>query len=83
MRLDRAAKFGVFGSIGFTVIWLGMFAMIRETQTGVTGGTLEGDVVTAVVLFGGTVVGMMFLFTLIGEYIDRELDSRGVANVEE
>jgi hypothetical protein len=83
MRLDRAAKFGVFGSIGFVVIWLGTFAMIRETQTGVTGGTVEGDVITMIVLVGGTVVGMMFLFTLIGEYIDRELDSRGIANIEE
>jgi hypothetical protein len=83
MRLDRAAKFGLFGSIGFTLIWLGMFAMVREIQTGVTGGTLEGDVVTAVVLFGGTVAGMIFLFTLIGEYVDRELDSRGIASIEE
>ena len=83
MRLDRAVKFGIFGSVGFIVVWLGMFAMIRETQTGVEGGTLEGNAVILITLVGGTVVGMMFLFTLIGEYIDRELDSRGFDNSEE
>lgn len=80
MRLDRAAKFGIFGSIGFLVIWLVMFAMIREVRTGVEAGTLEGDLTILFILVGGTAVGMVFLFTLIGEYIDRILETRGLVD---
>lgn len=79
MDLGRAAKFGLYASIGFTLIWLVMFAMIREVQTGVEGGTLQGSITVLIITFGGTVVSLTFLFTLIGEYLDRELVARGVA----
>ena len=80
MRLDRAAKFGLFGSVGFVVISLGIFAMVREVQRGVKRGTLEADVTILMILIGGTTVGLIFLFVLVGEYVDRELESRGLAN---
>ena len=83
VRLERAARFGVLGSIGFLVIWPGMDTMIREVRAGVSGGTLEGDVTVLMVLIGGTTVGLMFPFTLIGEYVDRELVAQGLVNTEE
>lgn len=82
MRLERAAKFGVFGSIGFILISLGMYVMIREIQTGVEAGTVEGNAAILIILIGGTAAGMILLFTLIGEYVDRELADRGLANSE-
>jgi hypothetical protein len=39
MELGRAAKFGLFGSIGLTLIWAVLFLVLREGQTGVEGGT--------------------------------------------
>lgn len=77
MELGRAAKFGLFGSIGFVVIWSVLFLMIREVQTGVRGGTLRGDITVLAIVIGGTVVSMLVLFVLIGEYVDQELAARG------
>lgn len=80
MRIERAARFGIYGSIGFIAIWLLLFGLIREIQTGVYGGTSQGNVRILMILVVGTAVGMMFLFTLIGEYVDRELEARGLAD---
>lgn len=82
MNLGRAAKFGVYGSLGLTLLWTVLFLMIREVQTGVRGGTLRGDITVLGIVLGGTVVTLVLLFVLFGEYVDRELAARGLAGVD-
>lgn len=82
MDFGRAAKFGLFASIGFVLVWSVLLTMIREVQGGVEGGTLEGSITGLLIVIGGTVVSLVFLFTLIGEYVDQELAARGVTDAE-
>ncbi len=79
MELARAAKFGLFASIGLALIWSVLFLLIREVQKGVEGGTLSGDFTVLVIVLGGTVASLIMLFVLFGEYVDRELAARGLA----
>lgn len=83
MDLGRAAKFGLLGSIGIILIWSLLITMIREVQTGVEGGTPAGNITVLIIVLGGTLVSLIFLFTLIGEYVDRELAARRLADTDE
>lgn len=83
MRFERAARFGIYASVGFLVISMGAFELVGDIRTGVEGGTMAGDLAVLTVLAGATAAGMVFLFALIGEYVDRELDRRGLAGGEE
>jgi len=82
MELGRAAKFGLFGSIGLTLIWSVLFLVFREGQTGVEGGTTGGDLTVLVIVLGGTVASLVMLFLLFGEYLDQKLAARGLTGAE-
>jgi len=83
MRLDLAARFGLYGTVGFLVVGSMTFALIGEIQSGVNAGTAEGTAAVLMILAGGVAVGTIYLFVLIGEYVDRELAEHEFATVRE
>lgn len=84
MEIDRAAKFGAIGSIGVILVMLGTFWLGWEVWADRISGQ-EGKAMGNIMIIGvsGTAVTIMFLFVVIGEYVDRELQARGLDNVEE
>ena len=83
MRLDLAARFGLYGTVGFLLIGLITFVLIGEIQSGVNAGTAEGTAAVLMILAGGVAVGTIYLFVLVGEYVDRELTAREPATIRE
>lgn len=79
MELDRAAKFGTIGAIGAVLISLGTVGvgwLAWANRTAGAEGSAMGTI--AMVWIGGTAVTILFLFVVIGAFIDRELDARGL-----
>lgn len=83
MRLDRAARFCLLGSVGPIRISLAVTGLVSEILAGVEAGTVQGIVAILLNVIVGTVVRMIFLFTLVGEYLDREPAARGLDRSEE
>ncbi|NIW30145.1 MAG: hypothetical protein GWN07_23145, partial [Actinobacteria bacterium] len=50
-----------------------------------SGAMRDGEATTLTLLvgFAGAAVGLVFLFTVIGEYVDRTLAARGLGRSEE
>lgn len=84
MRLDRAAKFGFVATIGVTAISLATFLMIRMVWANRISG-FEGKSIATIVLVGagGTTVILMFLFAVIGVFVDRKLEASEIASRDE
>lgn len=57
--------------------------LIGEIQSGVNAGTAEGTAAVLMILAGATAVGTIYLFVLVGEYVDRELAEHEFATVQE
>lgn len=83
MRFDLAARFGLYGTVGFLLIGLMTFVLIGEIQSGVKAGTAEGTAAVLMILAGGIAVGTIYLFVLVGEYVDRELAARESATIRQ
>jgi len=79
MELDRAAKFGTIGAVGVILIALGTVGLgwvaWADRIAGAEGMTLGTVVLVGI---GGTAAAVLFLFVVIGAFIDRELAARGV-----
>lgn len=84
MRIDRAAKFGFVATIGVTAISLATFLMMRMVWANRISG-FEGKAMATIALIGagGTAVILMFLFAVIGVFVDRKLEASGIASPEE
>lgn len=84
MMLDRVAKFGFVGAIGVILISLGTFGLMAVAWAERTAG-FDGRAIGIVLIVwvGGTAVAVLFLFVVIGAFLDRELEARGLDNPEE
>lgn len=84
MRMDRAAKFGGIASLGVVVLSVATLGLIRIVWANRISGVEEKAMATIVlVLVAGLAVTLMFLFAVIGVYVDRKLEAQGVARPEE
>jgi len=84
VRLDRTAKFGTVGAAGVLLIALGTFGLtVIEWNSRITGA--EGSAIRTILLVvaGGIAVAVVFLFLVIGAFVDRELAARGLESTEE
>jgi len=84
MRIDRAAKFGLVGAVGAIAISLATFGLARIAWMNRTAG-FEGRAMgtVAIVLIAGVAVTLMFLFGVIGVFVDRKLAARGIGPEDE
>lgn len=77
MRIERAATFGIVGTIGIIAISLATFGLAQKVSP------LAGDAPILMIGVAGTAVNLMFLFAVIGVFVDRKLEARGIASPEE
>lgn len=84
MELDRVAKFGTIGAVGVVLISLGTVGLGWIAWTDRIAGA-EGMALGTVVLVGiaGTAVAVLFLFVVVGAFVDRELAARNLDRSEE
>lgn len=84
MDLGRAARYGVIGAVGFVIISLGTGGLMQLAWADRVAG-YEGKAMGTVALVGilGTAVAVLFLFVVIGAFLDRELEARGLVDAEE
>lgn len=73
MRAERATKFGLVAATGIVLISLATYGLIQQARS-----PLRGDTVVLLVLIGGTVTNLIFLFMVIGVYVERKLEARGL-----
>lgn len=81
MDSGRAAKFGFLGAIGVILISLGTSGLMVKAWVDRTAGS-EGDAIGLMMIVGiaGTAIAILFLFVVIGAYLDRELEARGLGS---
>jgi hypothetical protein len=84
MDLGRATKFGSVGAVGVVLIALGTAGLMGMAWADRISGS-EGMAIGTVILvgIGGTVTAVLFLFVVIGAFLDRELEARGLEGSEE
>jgi len=84
MDLDRVAKFGSVGAIGVVLVSLGTCGLIWLAWNDRVSGA-EGMAIGTMILVGiaGTAIAILFLFVVVGAFLDRELEARGLGNSEE
>lgn len=84
MDLGRAARFGFVGAIGVILITLGTYGLMGLAWADRVAGS-EGNAIATMTIVGiaGMAVGILFLFVVIGAYLDRELEARGLGSPEE
>lgn len=82
MQLDRAAKFGAIAAAGIIFISLTSFWLTQSIQA---DAIREGDAVPSILLLwvGAIAVSLLFLFVVIGEYVDRILEAKGLHTADE
>lgn len=83
MLLARTAKFGRIATLGVAFVSVATGWVIwREYTTTVSG---QDPALSLILVIGvtGLTVSMIFLFIVIGEYVDRELEAKGLARLEE
>jgi Co/Zn/Cd efflux system component len=83
MRIERAAKFGLAATLGVGVISLATGWLVWTQYSTRISGTEPAWVLILGIGLAGLAANLMLLFALIGEYVDRELEARGVARLEE
>ena len=83
MRIDRAAKFGLVATVGVATISLSTGWLLWTEYTTTISGTEPAWMLMLVIGVAGLTVNLLFLFAVIGEYVDRKLEARGVARPEE
>lgn len=79
MGLDRAAKFGTIGAAGTVLIALGTVGLGWVAWADRVAGA-DGMALGTVVLVGiaGMAATVLFLFVVVGAFVDRELADRGL-----
>lgn len=84
MDLGRAAKFGFVGALGVILLSLGTYGLMGLVWANRISG-VEGRATDTMMIIGiaGTAVAILFLFVVIGGYLDRELEARGLGTPEE
>lgn len=68
MKPERATKFGLVAATGILFISFVVYQSIQETRSSFTDDTLVYPIVIV-----GTVASLVFLFLVIGEYVERIL----------
>jgi len=84
MDIDRAAKYGTIGAIGVILISLSTYGLMGMAWANRLAGA-EGDARGTMMIVGvaGTGTAVLFLFVVIGAFLDRELEARGIDTPEE
>ncbi len=79
MELGRAAKYGSIATGGAILISIGTGWLMQIAWAERTAG-FEGKAMGVVMLvaLAGLTVAIMFLFIVIGAFVDREFEARGV-----
>jgi hypothetical protein len=83
MELGRAARYGTLGALGVVVALLGTLGLswiVWSDRISGHEGQAMGSVLIVVV--GGVAATVVFLFVVIGAFIDRELEARGLGGPE-
>lgn len=82
MRIDRAAKFGIAGAIGVTAISLATVGLMLKVQADAIRAE-DAVIRMAMVGVAGTWANLLFLFGVIGVFVDRKLAAHGLDSREE
>jgi hypothetical protein len=84
MDLGRAAKFGAIGGLATILVLLGTAGLSSLVWSNRLSGA-EGKAMATILIIwlAATAVTIIFLFVLLGAFIDREFESRGLDEVEE
>lgn len=79
MRIQRAAKFGVIGGIGVTILSGGTVLMVQRAMA---DQIRSQDAALMGILVGvmGIILTTVLLFAVIGVYVDRKLEALGHTN---
>lgn len=79
MDLGRAGTFGSIGAIGVLLIALGTYGLMGVAWADRISGA-EGKTVNTILIIGiaGGAMAIVFLFVVIGAFLDRELEARGL-----
>lgn len=83
MRIERAVRFGLAATIGVAAISLTTGWLIWTEYATTISGTEPAWILMLGIGVAGLAASLMFLFAVIGEYVDRELEARGLASPEE
>lgn len=81
MDLGRTAKFGSVGATGVILISLVTSSLIGMVWNDRITGS-EGMAIGTMIIVGivGIAIIILFLFLIIGAFLDRELEARGLNN---
>lgn len=84
MDIGRAARYGTVGAIGVVLISLGTYGLMGMVWASRIAGS-KGDArrTMMVVAVAGMGTAILFLFVVIGTFLDRELEARGLDTTEE
>lgn len=80
MRIDRAVRYGLVGTVGLAAISLMTRWLIRQVK--LADGRI-GTVQIVIAVGIGTFVALLFLFALMDAFVDEKLERRGDASTEE
>lgn len=84
MNLGRATKYGLVGAIGVILLSLGTYGLMELAWADRVAGAEEMAFRTVMLVgLAGTAVTVLFLFVVIGAFVDRELEARGLSDSEE
>lgn len=82
MDLGRTARYGTIGAVGVTLGGLGTAWVARMAWA----DSITPEVGTrsvAIIWVMGTMLTVLFLFLVVGAFVDRELEARGLDDREE
>ncbi len=84
MDFGRASRFGVVGAVGVILLALGTYGLMgmvwADRISGAEGMAIHTMLIVAI---AGTALTVVFLFVVIGAFLDRELEARGLETPEE
>ncbi|MFC7046027.1 hypothetical protein ACFQH6_11920 [Halobacteriaceae archaeon GCM10025711] len=78
MLLERAVNFGLIATLGVAFFSLATGYLAWTEYTSTIGNEPAWFLIFAIGL-AGLAANLMFLFVVIGEYVDRKIDARGIA----
>lgn len=73
MRIDRAARYGFIAAVGIVAIQLAAFGLTQQVSS------LAGELPILMIRAAGAAVSLIYLFAVIGVFVDRKLAARGLA----
>ena len=83
MQIERALKFGLIATVGIATISLGT-GWLLWTQYSPKHSVTEPSLgFTLTIALAGLAVNLMFLFTVIGEYVDQTMAAKGISGANE